>query len=278
MLSCWLISPTLIGLDNQATIKALSDQSHKPSQYLLNHIRDTAEKLQEKQDKLHNIVEYHRAKRSRTPIIAKTHSVVDLKIQWVPGHVDFMPNEKVDANAKRAAKGDSSPVNLLPKPLRKTLPYSISTICQVRRLLIYHRWVHRWKMSLRYPRIQSIDKSTPTKKWLQLILGLSWAQASLILQLCTNCVLLNKYLHCIKQANSPACPNCPQTSQETTHHFLFECSSYRKECFVMQNDLGHQASNLTYLPTHSTVTSLLLKYICTTHRLRWTFGELKENK
>ena len=48
MLSCQLISPTLIGLNNQATIKVLSDQSHKPSQYLLDHIHDTAEKLQEK--------------------------------------------------------------------------------------------------------------------------------------------------------------------------------------------------------------------------------------
>ena len=227
---------------------------------------------------MHNAIEHRRAKQSQNPIIARTHRVVDLKIQWVPGHIDFIPNKKADTNAKRAAKGDSSSVNLLPKPLRKTLPYSISIIHQVRRLLIHHRWVHQWKMSPRYPRIWSINKSTPSKKWLQLVLGLLRAQALLILQLHMNCVPLNKYLHCIKQANSPACPNCPQTPQETIHHFLFKCSSYSKEHFVMQNDLGCQASNLTYLLTHSTATSPPLKYILTTCHLRRTFGELEENK
>ena len=61
-LSCQLLSSTLIGLNSQATIKALNEQSYKLSQYLLDHIHDAAKKLQVKQDKLQNAVEHHMAR------------------------------------------------------------------------------------------------------------------------------------------------------------------------------------------------------------------------
>ena len=94
---------------------------------------------------------------------------VILKVQWVPGHISFTPNTKADTDARKAAKGSSSPDNL-PKTLRRALPHSISAM---KRLLNHHRWIQKWKASLRYPKIHATDKSMPSKKWLQLILGLS---------------------------------------------------------------------------------------------------------
>lgn len=124
-------------------------------------------------------------------------------------------------------------------------------------MLIHHRWICQWKASPRYPKIHTINNSVASKKLLQLISDLSHTQASLILQFCTGCIPLNKHLHCIKQTDSPACPNCTQTPQESIHHFLFECNKYRQEHFALQRKLGHHASTLSYLLTNPTATSPL---------------------
>lgn len=46
-LACRLLNTVVIGLDNQAAIKALHNQTAKPSHYLLNYIHDATEKLQQ---------------------------------------------------------------------------------------------------------------------------------------------------------------------------------------------------------------------------------------
>ena len=52
----------------------------------------------------------------------------DLRVHWVPDHVNFPPNERADIHAKRAAKGDVTRGDDLPKLLKKPLPGSIATI------------------------------------------------------------------------------------------------------------------------------------------------------
>ena len=118
----------LISLDNQVAIKALNNQLPHPSHYLLDHIHTTIEKLHEKQDKLQNADDFSRARHAANPLVVNSRGIIDLKLQWVPGHVDFPPNEKADTNAKRATRGYQSSVNLLPRILRKPLPSSISAI------------------------------------------------------------------------------------------------------------------------------------------------------
>ena len=47
------------------------------------------------------------------------HSIERFKIRWVPGHANVAGNEAVDAEAKRAAEGETSLPNLLPSVLKK---------------------------------------------------------------------------------------------------------------------------------------------------------------
>ena len=54
--------------------------------------------------------------------------VIDLQVHWVPGHSEFVPNEKADDEAKKAAQGNSSNAKSLPKFLCKHLPLSISAL------------------------------------------------------------------------------------------------------------------------------------------------------
>lgn len=100
--------PAIIGLDNQAAIHVLTNQSAKPSHYLLDLILAAAEKLQEKQDKTQNTPDFQKAKHQGNSLVARTKGVVDLQIHWVLWHKDFTPSEEVDRHAKRVAKAQAT--------------------------------------------------------------------------------------------------------------------------------------------------------------------------
>jgi len=76
-------------------------------------------------------------------------NVIDLHIQWVPGHCGFEPNERADEEAKKAAQGDSSDAKLLPPLLHKRLPLSISALHQDNIAKLKKCWERRWKNSER---------------------------------------------------------------------------------------------------------------------------------
>ena len=107
---------------------------------------------------------------------------------------------------------------------------------------------------------------------LKLVSLLSCSQASIILQLRTGHIGLNKFLHRIKCADTPLCLSCNNNSIETINHFLFKCRHYCHERHILQNELQHNASNASYLLSNPTATLHLLKYIHTTGRLKKTFG------
>ena len=207
-------------------------------------------------------------------LITSSQGVVSLKFQWIPGHVDFTPNEKVDKEAKRAAKGQLSTSTLLPKPLKKDLPHSILALRQHQKAKIQKRWLCHWKASPRYLNQRSIDRTMPSKKWLQLMADLTCTQAMIILQLCTGHIGLNKHLHRIKCTNSPACPSCNTMPHETIQHFLFECNNYCHKCFELQRKLGCNVSKLPYLLTNSAAIKQTLKYVHSMHHFNQTFSSL----
>ena len=137
-----------------------------------------------------------------------------------------------------------------------------------------NRWKHRWKLSPQYRKTHSINKSTPSKNWLKLVTNLLQTQASLMFQLHSGHIGLNKYLHWIKCAASPTCTNCNDSSAKTIQHFLFECVKYSQERHALQRSLHCHALNLAYLLSNSDTMIPLLKYIHTTRCLKQTFREV----
>jgi len=134
-----LTSYTVIGTDNQASIKALTNQRPHPGHYLLDRIHDAAECLHTKQHRLSN-------PRTTNPV---KRNAIDLQIHWTPSHANFSPNERADALAKWAARGSSSYRRLLPPFLhKKPLPLSFPSLRQGNLSNIHKKWKKRWKTSL----------------------------------------------------------------------------------------------------------------------------------
>lgn len=196
---CQFCSKILLRRDSQAVLCVLKNQLTHPGQYLLDHIHNAAEGLQEKQDGLLNAVEKWSARRHGEEWKGRKRGVFDLQLFWVPGHKGFAPNEQANKEAKKAAKSQSSKMGSLPVCLwQKGLPASISTLCQENRAALTRHWTQCWKDSPQYCRHHVINSTMPLKKFIWLISSLNRHQSSIITQLQTNHLPLNCYLFCIK--------------------------------------------------------------------------------
>lgn len=135
-------------------------------------------------------------------------------------------------------------------------------------------WACRWKTSPHCCHMGGIDKLVPSKKWMMLVKPLSQCQASLIMQLCTGQIGLNKHLYWICCSETPYCPSCNKNATESIHHFLFNCICYCHEWSILHQKLWWCSHNMSYLLSHPAATLPLLKYVHLTGRLKQTFGTL----
>ncbi|KAL4074014.1 hypothetical protein J3A83DRAFT_4039290, partial [Scleroderma citrinum] len=60
----------------------------------------------------------------------KKHDLPHLTICWVPDHTNIEGNKSVDKEAKKATKDNSSPMEHLPAPLKKTRNTSCTPVQQ----------------------------------------------------------------------------------------------------------------------------------------------------
>jgi hypothetical protein len=102
-----------------------------------------AERLHAKQDGIINSRDHMEARRLGHKLKGHMKEVVDIHLIWVPGHVDFEPNERADAEAKKVAQGNSSSAKYLPAFLCKHLPFSSSTLWQEFAACLQKCWKHR---------------------------------------------------------------------------------------------------------------------------------------
>jgi ribonuclease HI len=163
------VKAVMIGVDNQAAIMAVTKHEPAPGHHLIDTFLDTLDKArQEKGD-------------------------FECTIHWTPGHHGVMQNEKADEKAKEAAQGDTSAKHLIPKALRGAIPWSKSAIQQKFHRKLRCRTQKRWRKSQRHAKAAKIDESMPSMKFLALTRMLPRTKASLMLQLRTGHIALNKH-------------------------------------------------------------------------------------
>ncbi|KAG2345442.1 hypothetical protein BDR05DRAFT_880659, partial [Suillus weaverae] len=135
------------------------------------------------------------------------------------------------------------------------------------------RWIHLWKKSPCYPCIHRLDPNLLKRSFIKLTATYPKRLTSLLMNLCTQHVPLNKHLHRLSKSDTPSCPHCHQT-EESIHHFLFDCPHYHCEHHTLSVALGWKATSLPYLLMKENTIPHLVSYINSTKRLKATFGEL----
>jgi len=203
-----------IGADNQAAIQALQAEQTRPGQHIAAEIIKLAKQTKKERN----------SKNFR------------ITVRWTAGHSGIEGNEKADAEAKRAAEGNSSNKAELPRYLKKKLKKSISALRQTYSDGVNKEWNEKWRTSERYNRFQTSDTLPPhSTKYLKLISDhrIPKKMASLIFQLRSGHVPLNGYLFRFKKTESARCPACGDP-KETVEHFLLRCPAYAHERWTIR--------------------------------------------
>jgi len=90
------------------------------------------------------------------------HPSIEIRVRWTPGHEGIQGNERVDREAKQAAKGEPSERCRLPVVCRGDMPISRSAACQCHKKWISIKMREQFKLSPRCQRLWAINPSMPS--------------------------------------------------------------------------------------------------------------------
>jgi hypothetical protein len=124
-----------------------------------------------------------------------------------------------------------------------------------------------------YTLLKSINTSAPSKKFAEKIEALPRRHSSLMFQLRTGHIALNKHLKRIARSPTAHCPAC-ENHDETVHHLILVCPTYVNQREQMRKEVGARQCNIKYLLNESKGMRATLRYIARTRRLEQTFGDV----
>lgn len=236
-----------IGLDGRSVIEATRKRKFKTGQQQI--------------DKIHSLTRKMRLEEGQQSA---------LTLKWVPGHKGLLGNELADREAKKAASGLQSDKNSLPVFLQDGLPASVAAIKQTFQLRLKEKWKERFQLSKRFQKFVLIDPKGSDSKFLKNMGDLRKRQSSLLIQLRTGHIALNKYLHRIGKKDSPNCSHCAYNGRshiETVKHFILECPAYSRERYRMRMKIGHSSFSINTMLSEGKAVKALLQFIGETGQL-----------
>ena len=237
----------LLGVDNQAAIKAFQLDLRKPGQHLAKESIRVARRIHK-----------HRRK-----------GKYSLTLQWTAGHEGIAGNELVDQEAKLAAEGKTSEKHSLPVYLRKPLTANPAAIKKQFHERLKKNWEEDWRSSSRGKLAHKLDNTTPSKKFVKSISkeGIGRNAASRIAQFRLKHAPLNQYLKRIGKVDSAQCPACGE-NEETIEHYLLTCPNYAHERWALTQKAKKLRKQLTLetLLGDKNMIAPLANFIEATHR------------
>jgi hypothetical protein len=217
----------VIGIDNQAAIKAFTLDLRSPGHHLIREALHIARKISKEKKKG-----------------GKGKDVIT--IRWTAGHEGIKGNELVDREAKEAAKGRTSDMKLLPHYLRKPVLINSSAVKKAHNEHLAKEWREDWRNSKQGKVTALIDESTPLSKFLKTMSNpkLSRAAASAAAQLRLTHFPLNSYLKRIGRVDNTRCPACREDEEDITH-YLLRCQNYTHERWLLTQHTARKCKPLT---------------------------------
>ena len=159
-------------------------------------------------------------------MLKKKHKRARVTIHWTPGHSDVAGNEKADEQAKRAAKGETSPLEQLPACLPKSLPISKAAVRRSFKKKLTAAAGECWKASPRYRKLARINPTLSIARFRKTVKDMPKHRTAKLVQLWTGHIALNAHLNRIGKADSPIC-QCCRRANETVEHFMMFCQTSR---------------------------------------------------
>ncbi|CAD6925984.1 unnamed protein product, partial [Tilletia controversa] len=155
-----------------------------------------------------------------------------VRISWIPGHMGVIGNEAVDEEAKEAAR----------MPCDEELQEAASLKLAAARSM-WGIWQRKWDEGVTGRALRKVNKLKvgETRK---LYRGLSRATVSLVVQLRTGHIGLNRYLKWRKVTDDARCPHCNMV--DTREHVLFECSRTRNQRRELEKEIGPRKAGSTW--------------------------------
>jgi len=241
---------TAVLVDNQSSITVHHGRKPRPGSYIIDSIRETHIKVRNK------------------------HHGIRIRIHWIPGHKDVALNEKVDAEAKKAAEGAHNNINNRVGILTKPLPISRSAKKQALRAKTKQSYIRHFKSLPRYKKIERIDPSAPSNKFRKMTASMTRRQKSILIQLRTGHIPLQAYLHKIHKAETPICQQCHE-EPETVSHYLRRCQKYKEQRKVLKESTGERDDISWDVLGRPQTIRQVLKFVADTRRFEETHGDLR---
>ncbi|KAF4618845.1 hypothetical protein D9613_009693 [Agrocybe pediades] len=269
LLGCWLLKNSehrgpqnaTMYTDSQNLIKLMNSRTPSSGSYIVEAIKEISDKTAE--DAPNN----------------GQNNEAQYKVRWIPAHGTSRGNDKADKEAKKAARGESSPLRDLPPLLRTSLPHSAKALKTNYHNTLKQEAEQRWNQSERKEKFdRDVDDKYPYDEFRKQQTKLNRAKASILMQVRTGHLPLNAYLHRFGQHYTSRCNACYRTTrrhkEETLKHYLFECPEYRWERADMDKKMGRNSRNLKALLGCNKTVKVLMEYIEKTGRLRIKQGDV----
>jgi ribonuclease HI len=238
---------SMIGIDNQVVIKTTRQERGISGQYIIITLHDQMETLTQLKPDMKNV------------------------IQWVPGNVGIAGNERADEEAKKVAGGLSSPEEKIPILLRGQLTINKSAVLQHQEKHLKSKAQRLFAKWPRYRLANDLDPTSPSAAFSKMCQNLPRKNTSILVQLCTGHVALNKQMHRIGKFTSPLCPKCRRYN-ETVHHCIFRCPAYKEHRAKMAKALNSGIRSTKTVLANPKALPALFRYINETRRFTDTYG------
>ncbi|TFK74249.1 hypothetical protein BDN72DRAFT_739796, partial [Pluteus cervinus] len=141
------------------------------------------------------------------------------------------------------------------------------------------KWKAKWEKSHRAPKFAALESKVPFANFLKSTTELKKRDSSILMQLRTQHVPLNSYLHRFKRADTSHCTACIRNNRiwvrETLNHFLFVCPSWRPQRSILQSNIEKwRSKSLQIMLSEKEYTKELLTFVHSTGRFRKKQGEV----